>query len=97
LAVFRVGDAVYAIDDSCPHAGASLSGGRTRGTTVACLAHGLKFPLAHGRPRDPAKLQARTHALRVVDGHVMLEPEPSLPATDPESEAGQTCPSPVTG
>lgn len=28
LAVFRIGGAVYAIDDSCPHAGGSLSNGR---------------------------------------------------------------------
>ena len=84
LAVFKVGDAVYAIDDSCPHAGSSLSGGRTEGTTVGCPAHGLKFDLVHGRPRNPAKLQARTHGLRVVDGLVMLAPEASPPAPIPD-------------
>ena len=31
LAVFRIGDAVYAIDDSCPHAGGSLSNGKLGG------------------------------------------------------------------
>ena len=89
LAVFKVGDAVYAIDDSCPHAGSSLSGGRAEGTTVGCPAHGLKFDLMHGRPRNPKKLHARTYCLRVVSGLVMLDPEASLPATDPESEASQ--------
>jgi 3-phenylpropionate/trans-cinnamate dioxygenase ferredoxin component len=82
--VFKVGDAVYAIDDSCPHAGSSLSGGRTEGTTVGCPAHGLKFDLVHGRPRNPGKLRARTHGLRVVDGLVMLDPEASLPAPIPD-------------
>ena len=84
LAVFKVGDAVYAIDDSCPHAGSSLSGGRADGTTVRCPAHGLKFDLEHGRPRTPAKLQPRTHELRVVDGLVMLDPAASLPAPIPD-------------
>ena len=84
LAVFKVGEAVYAIDDSCPHAGSSLSGGRAEGTTVRCPAHGLKFDLVHGRPRNPAKLQARSHGLRVVDGLVMLDPEASLPAPTPD-------------
>ena len=37
LAVFKVGDAVYAIDDSCPHAGSSLSGGRAEGTKWGAL------------------------------------------------------------
>jgi nitrite reductase/ring-hydroxylating ferredoxin subunit len=84
LAVFKVGDAVYAIDDSCPHAGSSLSGGRTDGTTVGCPAHGLKFDLVHGRPRKPGRLQARTHRLQVVDGLVMLDPESSLPVAVPD-------------
>lgn len=74
LAVFKVGAAVYAIDDSCPHGGASLSGGIAQGRTVACRAHGLKFDMAHGCPRDPAKLQVRTHGLRITDGMVMLDP-----------------------
>jgi len=74
LPVFKVGAAVYAIDDSCPHAGASLSGGIVQGRTVACRAHGLKFDMTHGCPHDPAKLQVRTHGLRVTDGMVMLDP-----------------------
>jgi 3-phenylpropionate/trans-cinnamate dioxygenase ferredoxin subunit len=84
LAVFKVGEAVYAIDDSCPHAGSSLSGGRVQGTTVGCPAHGLKFDLVHGRPRSPGRLRARTHGLRVVDGVVLLDPEASLPEPTPD-------------
>jgi nitrite reductase/ring-hydroxylating ferredoxin subunit len=86
LAVFKVGEAVYAIDDSCPHAGSSLSGGRVQGTTVGCPAHGLKFDLVHGRPRSPGRLRARTHGLRVVDGVVLLDPEASLPEPMPEAK-----------
>jgi len=84
LAVFKVGDAVYAIDDSCPHAGSSLSGGKIDGTKVGCPSHGLKFDLVHGRPRTPGNLQARTHGVRVVDGLVMLDPAESLPEPIPE-------------
>ena len=28
LALFRIGDAIYAIEDSCPHGGGSLSNGK---------------------------------------------------------------------
>ena len=90
LALFKVGDAVYAIDDSCPHAGSSLSGGRTEGTTVGCPAHGLKFDLVHGRPPKPGKLQARTHGVRIVDGLVMLDPQASLPAPIPDPKPAKT-------
>ncbi len=75
VAVFRIGTELYAIDDSCPHAGASLSSGKLNGTTVACRAHGLKFSLEHRRPKEGAGLVAKTYAVRVVDGIVMLDPD----------------------
>ena len=80
LAVFRIGDAVYAIDDSCPHNGASLSNGRAQGAHVSCPAHGLRFRLAPGCPGNAAALQARTYSVRTVDGTVMLDAvEPASP------------------
>jgi nitrite reductase/ring-hydroxylating ferredoxin subunit len=79
LAVFRVGEAVYAIDDSCPHAGASLSNGKLQGTRVSCPAHGLKFDLANACPAGTPQLVAKRHALFVVDGMVMLTPGDPAP------------------
>ncbi|MBQ0929325.1 Rieske 2Fe-2S domain-containing protein [Ideonella sp. 4Y16] len=73
LAVFRVGDSAYAVDDSCPHAGASLANGRLSGTRVRCPVHGLTFELDPACPPGPPMLQARKHAVRVIDGVVMLE------------------------
>ena len=73
LAVFRLGDEVYAIDDSCPHAGASLSSGRLQGASVTCRAHGLRFRLEHGCGQSPAALQPATYAVCTVDGMVMLD------------------------
>ena len=48
LALFNVADTLYAIDDSCPHQGASLCGGRLDGRVIQCCAHGLRFDLASG-------------------------------------------------
>lgn len=48
LALFNVADTYYAIDDSCPHQGASLCGGRLEGRVIQCCAHGLRFDLASG-------------------------------------------------
>jgi 3-phenylpropionate/trans-cinnamate dioxygenase ferredoxin component len=75
LAVFRIGDAIYASDDSCPHQGASLSGGRLQGKTVFCRAHGLEFDLERGCSRRVPGLQVKTYAVRAVDGIVMLDLE----------------------
>ncbi len=75
LAVFRVGDAVYASDDSCPHAGGSLSNGKLQGTRAACPVHGLKFDLDPACAAGPAALQLRKHAVRAIDGMVMLDPD----------------------
>jgi len=72
LAVFRVGDAVYAIDDSCPHSGGSLSNGELQGTRVTCPVHGLKFDLDTACQPNVPTLQAKKHAVQVVDGVVML-------------------------
>ena len=74
LAVFRIGDAVYAIDDSCPHAGGSLSNGKLEGTRVICPVHGLKFNLDSVYQPSAPTLEAKKHAVNVVDGIVMLAP-----------------------
>lgn len=91
LALFRIGDTAFAIDDSCPHAGGSLANGRLVGSRVRCPVHGLMFeldrPCQPGSP-GPPMLEARKHAVRVVDGMVMLD------RREPASGLG---PSPLDG
>lgn len=48
--LFDVDGCLYAIDDRCPHAGASLFTGRLEGRWLQCPAHGLKFDLDSGCP-----------------------------------------------
>jgi nitrite reductase/ring-hydroxylating ferredoxin subunit len=79
LAVFRVGDAVYAIDDSCPHAGGSLSNGKLQGTRVTCPVHGLKFNLESVGQTGAPTLEPKKYPLHVVDGIVMLSTGEQLP------------------
>jgi len=79
LAVFRIGDAVYAIDDSCPHAGGSLSNGKLQGTRVTCPVHGLKFNLDGVCQPSVPTLEAKKYAVNVVDGIVMLAPDEHSP------------------
>lgn len=75
LALFRVADAVYAIDDSCPHAGGSLANGKLDGTRVRCPVHGLSFELGIECPHAPSMMDVRRHAVRIEDGMVVLDPD----------------------
>ena len=75
LAVFRIDNSVYAIEDSCPHSGGSLSNGKLQGKRVICPVHGLNFSLENAcRPGAPT-LEVKKYAVHVMDGMVMLDLE----------------------
>ena len=89
VALCNVDGTVYAIADSCPHMGASLSSGRLRGDTVICPRHGSVFELATGKPRvwvaaptllhilakmvPPFMRKAKTFNARIEDGKVIID------------------------
>ena len=85
LALFKIGDAVYAIEDSCPHNGGSLSNGSVEGARVKCPVHGLLFDLESSAKTGAPTLEVKKHPVHVVRGMVMLgpdEPAPQDPAAD---------------
>lgn len=63
LALFNVADQLYAIDDSCPHQGASLCGGRLEGRVIQCCAHGLRFDLASGYLLNSTQLKVASYPI----------------------------------
>ena len=73
IAVFLVDGEVYAIDDSCPHAGASLSTGDLCDGEVICPRHGAMFDVRSGEAvGPPAEDDVRTWPVRIVDGHIEI-------------------------
>ena len=48
IAVFNVEESFYAIDDACPHAGASLAEGYLKDGNVGCPWHYAEFDLTTG-------------------------------------------------
>jgi 3-phenylpropionate/trans-cinnamate dioxygenase ferredoxin subunit len=48
VAVFRIGERFYALEDCCSHAMAPLSSGEVKGTAVACPRHGAHFDITTG-------------------------------------------------
>jgi NAD(P)H-dependent nitrite reductase small subunit len=73
IAVFRQGDEVFAIDDFCPHMGASLSGGYVEGNIVTCPWHGWRFRITDGVWADNPRIKIGCFRARVVGDDVQVE------------------------
>jgi len=52
IGVFRSGDAYFAIENACPHAGVPLSEGSVDECIVTCPAHGFQYDLRTGHSAD---------------------------------------------
>ena len=72
IALFKVDGAIHAVDDSCPHAGSSLAGGKLEGAFVQCPGHGLSFDVRTGQMRGGSGLCAKTYPVRLVDSEVTV-------------------------
>lgn len=72
LALFNVDGQLYAIDDSCPHQGASLCGGKLEGRVIQCAAHGLRFNLSSGYLLNSSALQIATYPVEVLEGQAFI-------------------------
>jgi nitrite reductase (NADH) small subunit/3-phenylpropionate/trans-cinnamate dioxygenase ferredoxin subunit len=72
VAVYCVGGEYFAIDDVCPHMGASLSEGEVADGIVTCPWHGWRFRLADGTWADNPRLKIGCYAVHVVDDQVQL-------------------------
>lgn len=79
LALFNVDGQFYAIDDSCPHQGASLCGGKLAGKVIQCCAHGLRFDLASGYLLNSTALKVACYPVAVEGDQlfIVIDPEES--------------------
>lgn len=78
IAVFHANGKYYAIDDCCPHAGASLSGGHVEGEVVTCPWHYWRFRLTDGAWADNPRVKTGCYPVRVAGDAVQIEvPGPS--------------------
>ena len=72
LALFNIEGDLFAIDDSCPHQGASLCGGRLDGRVIQCCAHGLRFDLRSGYLLNSTVLKVANYPVEVIDGQAFI-------------------------
>mgnify|MGYP001226550664 CR=1 FL=1 len=82
IVVFRHAEKLYALEDRCPHQGASLCIGQIEGGHVKCPSHGLRFRLTDGllacSAADSAatSMGVRTFPVRVVNGDLQIAMPP---------------------
>jgi 3-phenylpropionate/trans-cinnamate dioxygenase ferredoxin subunit len=68
ICVTRVGDEVFAIDDTCSHSDASLAEGEVTDFKIECWLHGAEFDLRTGEAlTPPAVAPVKTYPV-IVDG-----------------------------
>lgn len=79
IAIYRVGDAFYAMEDTCPHAGSPLSDGGLSGTVITCAAHGWDYDVRTGfRPGYEDGFPIPCFPVHIEDDQIWIEIE--LPA-----------------
>ena len=81
IVLFNVAGTIHAIDNSCPHNGASLANGQLEGCVLRCPAHGLRFDLRTGCMPGAGGLSLKTFPVRTVDGKLVVRLED--PAASP--------------
>jgi len=74
VAVFRIGDTYYGLDNACPHAGFPLADGVLEGHTVICTAHGWEFDVRTGLgDPNPMSPPLGCYKVRVEDDDLWVE------------------------
>jgi nitrite reductase/ring-hydroxylating ferredoxin subunit len=74
IALFNVDGDIYATDDTCSHAQASLSDGWLEDGEVTCPLHGAIFDVATGRALTlPATKPVRTYETHLEGDEIYIE------------------------
>ncbi len=76
IAVFHRGGEYFAMNDMCPHMGASLAEGYVADGTVTCPWHAWRFSLHDGTWCENPSVNTETYAVRVVGDEIQV----ALPA-----------------
>ncbi len=73
IAIYAVGEAVYATDNTCTHGQARLCDGFLDGHEIECPLHQGKFDVRDGRPLcDPVADALRSYPVKVQGQRVYL-------------------------
>jgi nitrite reductase/ring-hydroxylating ferredoxin subunit len=72
VAIFNVEGAIYAIEDSCLHKGASLATGQLDGKVVTCRAHGWRYDVTTGSTMNVPGYGVASYPTKIVEGRILV-------------------------
>jgi nitrite reductase (NADH) small subunit/3-phenylpropionate/trans-cinnamate dioxygenase ferredoxin subunit len=72
VAVFLENGQYFAIDDFCPHMGASLAGGYLEDGIVTCPWHAWRFCVRDGTWCDNPRISIDSFEVRVIDDQIQV-------------------------
>ncbi len=73
LAIFRVGNEYFALDNYCLHRGGPLGEGELEGYNVTCPWHGWTYDVRTGSFEVIPPLKVKTHPIRLEGDSLMVE------------------------
>ena len=73
LALCKIGDKVYALDDCCPHQGASFEGGEIDDGVLICPLHGWRADVCTGQSLEAPSLKIPMYETKIEDGLVYIK------------------------
>lgn len=92
IGVFNDNGVYSAINDFCPHMGASLAEGQLEDGVVACPWHGWRYRVQDGTWCDNPRIKTDSYEIRVVGDEIQVR-IPAEPARGPTASAGPRPPS----
>jgi len=73
VAIFKIDDQLYAIEDVCTHDGAEIASGELDGDEIVCPRHGARFCVKTGAVKcAPAYEDVATFPVRIVEGRIQV-------------------------
>jgi nitrite reductase (NADH) small subunit/3-phenylpropionate/trans-cinnamate dioxygenase ferredoxin subunit len=85
IAIFCQQGQFHAIDDMCPHMGASLAGGHLENGVVTCPWHAWRFRVTDGTWADNPRIKIGSYPVRVEGDEIQVQVELPTPPKSRES------------
>lgn len=74
VAIFKIDDEFFAIEDVCSHDGTEIASGELDGDEIICPRHGARFCIKTGAVKSaPAYEDIHSYPIRIVDGMVQIK------------------------
>lgn len=75
IAIFKIENEFFAIDNRCPHRGASLGDGKLTGNVISCPWHSWKFSIKSGIAIENSNCSVKTFSVFIENDIVKLKYE----------------------